>query len=91
MRLIQPLKFRTLKTGYFKMPRLQTPHLQTAVFQMGITVAFGLSVNSFEECEILPSGNCYPRLENSRLQTGRLQTGHFEMPRFQFSELQRLD
>ena len=34
MRLIQPLKFRTLKTGCFKMP-----HLQMAVFQTGIMVA----------------------------------------------------
>ena len=41
MRLIQPLKFRTLKTGCFKMPRLQTPRLQTAVFQTLITVASG--------------------------------------------------
>ena len=41
MHLIQPLKFRTLKMGCFKMPRLQT-RLQTAVFQMGITVASGL-------------------------------------------------
>ena len=38
MRLIQPLKFRTLKTGCFKMPRLQT-----VVFQMGITIASGHS------------------------------------------------
>ena len=37
MSLIQPLNFRTLKTGCFKMPRLQT-----AVFQTGITVASGL-------------------------------------------------
>ena len=41
MRLIQPLKFRILKTGCFKMPRLQTPHLQMAVFQTGVTVASG--------------------------------------------------
>ena len=37
MRLIQPLKFRTLKTGCFKMP-----HLQKAVFQMEVTIASGL-------------------------------------------------
>ena len=36
MSLIQPLKFRTLKTGCFKMPCLQM-----AVFQTGITVASG--------------------------------------------------
>ena len=42
MRLIQPLKFRILKTGCFKMPRLQTPRLQMGVFQMVITVASGL-------------------------------------------------
>ena len=39
MRLIQPLKFKTLKMGCFKMP-----HLQMAVFQMGITVAPGHSI-----------------------------------------------
>ena len=39
MHLVQPLKFRTLKTECFKMPQLQTPCLQMAVFQMGITVA----------------------------------------------------
>ena len=42
MHLIQPLKFRTLKTGYYEMPRLLTPHLQTTIFQMEITIAFGL-------------------------------------------------
>ena len=41
MRLIQPLKFRTLKTGCFKMPHLHTPRLQTVIFQTGITVASG--------------------------------------------------
>ena len=41
MCLIQPLKFITLKTGCFKMPRLQAPRLQTGVFQTGITVASG--------------------------------------------------
>ena len=39
MCLIQPLKFRTLKTGCFKMPRLQTTVVQT-----GITVASGQSL-----------------------------------------------
>ena len=42
MRLIQSLKFRKLKTGCFKMPRLQAPRLQTGVFQTGITVASGI-------------------------------------------------
>ena len=42
MCLIQPLKFRTLKTGYFEMPRLQMPHLHMAIFQTGITIASGL-------------------------------------------------
>ena len=38
MRPFQPLKFRTLKMGCFKMP-----HLQIADFQMGVTVASGHS------------------------------------------------
>ena len=42
MRLIQPLKFRTLKTGCYKIPHLQAPRLQTGVFQTGITVSSGL-------------------------------------------------
>ena len=42
MCLIQPLKFRTLKTGCFKMPHLQKPHLQTDICQTGITVTSGL-------------------------------------------------
>ena len=42
MPLIQPQKFRTLKTGCLKMPHLQIPRLQMAVFQMGITTASGL-------------------------------------------------
>ncbi len=47
MSLIQPLKFRTWETGYFKMPRFEMPRfemprLQTAVFQMMVTVASGL-------------------------------------------------
>ena len=46
MRLIQPLKFRTLKTGCFKMPRLQMGVLQT-----GITVASGLRLSNFEWLE----------------------------------------
>ena len=41
MRLIQHLKFRTLKTEFFKIPHLQTPRLQMVIFQMGITVASG--------------------------------------------------
>ena len=41
MHLIQPLRNRTLKTGCFKMRRLQTPRIQMAVFQTVITVAFG--------------------------------------------------
>ena len=41
MSLIQPLKFRTWEMGHFKMPRFETPRLQTAVFQMVITVASG--------------------------------------------------
>ena len=41
MRLIQPLKFRTLKMGCFKMP-----HLQMAIFQMGIIVASGLRLTT---------------------------------------------
>ena len=36
MGLIQPLKFRLLKTGCFKIARLQM-----AVLQTGITVAYG--------------------------------------------------
>ena len=43
MRKIQPLKFRTWETGHFKIPNFERPRLQTAVFQMVITVAFGLS------------------------------------------------
>ena len=49
MRLIQPLKFRILKTGCFKMPRLQTLRLQTGVFQTVITVASELRVGNFNE------------------------------------------
>ena len=45
MSLIQPLKFRTLKTGCFKMPRLQM-----GVFRMGITVASGLCVSYDNLC-----------------------------------------
>ena len=96
MRLIQPLKFRTLKTGCFKTPRLQTPRLQTDVFQTGTTVASGKCpivtliplCNQFFEShdKTCPRGNCNPRLENDHL-----QTGHFQTPRFQCSELQRLD
>ena len=41
MHLTQPLKLRRLKTGCFKMPHLQTPRLQMAVFQTRITVASG--------------------------------------------------
>ena len=48
MRLIQPLKFRTLKTGCFKMPRLQTHYLQMAIFETGITVASGLYLISIQ-------------------------------------------
>ena len=36
MSLIQPVMFRTLKMGYFKMSYLQTFHLQMAIFQMGL-------------------------------------------------------
>ena len=42
MSSIQPLKFRTLKTGCLKMPRFQTPRFQTGVFQTVVTVACGL-------------------------------------------------
>ena len=84
MRLIQPLKFRTLEMWCFKMP-----HLQTAVFQTGITVASGLGSDSCNITE--PRGNCNPHFENSRLETGRLQMGQFETSCFQCSELQRLD
>ena len=45
MSLIQPLKFRTLKTECFKMP-----HLQMVVFQMGVTVASGQGID-FENCK----------------------------------------
>ena len=41
MGLIQPLKFRTLKTGCFKMLHLQMPRLQMAVFQMGLQLPLG--------------------------------------------------
>ena len=41
MSLIQPLKFRTLKTGCFKMPRLQMPHLQTALSKRGLQLPLG--------------------------------------------------
>ncbi len=44
MSLIQPLKFITWEMGHFKMPRFETLHLQTAVFQTVITVASGLSI-----------------------------------------------
>ena len=44
MSLIQPLKFRTLKTVCLQMPRLQMPHLQMGVFQVVITVACGKNV-----------------------------------------------
>ena len=43
MCLIQPLKFRTLKMGCFKMPRFKTD-----VFQMGITVASGHTYICFQ-------------------------------------------
>ena len=55
MSLIEPLKFRTWKTGHLKMPHFETPRLQTAVFQMVITVASELefvhnrSLQSFRE------------------------------------------
>ena len=42
--------------GCFKMPRLQTPCLQTAIFQMRITIASGLSVQNvylYAKCRIL--------------------------------------
>ena len=45
MHLIQPLKFRTWETEHFKMPHFETPRLQTAVFQMVVTVASGLNAN----------------------------------------------
>ena len=38
MSLIQPLKFRMLKMGCFKMP-----HLHMAIFHMVVTLASGLS------------------------------------------------
>ena len=41
MSLIQPLKSRTLEMECFKMCHLQTPHLQMAVFQIGVTLASG--------------------------------------------------
>ena len=42
MSLIQLLKFRLWKTGYFKMPHFEMPHLQMAVFQIVVIVASGL-------------------------------------------------
>ena len=45
MHLIQLLKLRTLKTGCFKIPRLKTPRLQMGVFQTGLTVASGHSLD----------------------------------------------
>ena len=48
MSLIQPLKFRTLEKGFFKMAHLQVPHWQMAVFQMGATVASGLCPKPYE-------------------------------------------
>ena len=42
MSLIHPLKFRTLETGHFKTPRLQTSRLQMGVFQTVVAVAFEL-------------------------------------------------
>ena len=40
MSLIQPMKFKTLETGHFKMPRLQTSRLQMGCLQTVITVAY---------------------------------------------------
>ena len=47
MSLIQPLKFRTLKMGCFKMPHLQTAYLQMAFFEMVVIVASGHNQNLF--------------------------------------------
>ena len=44
MSLIQPLMFTTLKMGCFKMP-----NLQTAGFEMVVTVASGLSMSKTYE------------------------------------------
>ena len=46
MRLIQPLKFRILKIGCFKMPHLQMPHWQIVVFQVVVTIASEPSFNT---------------------------------------------
>ena len=86
MRLIQPLKFRTLKTGCFKMPRLQTPHLQTGVFQTGIRVASGHNVPHFKglinaKVELEAQGRdstftiCHPLLKKAILEF-RLKKGN---------------
>ena len=65
MSLIQLLKFRTLKTGCFKMPRLQmprlqTPCLQTAVFQWGLQLALAYNRVCHVICSYLNRhlGNC---------------------------------
>ena len=92
MSLIQPLKFRTMKMGCFKMP-----HLQMAVFQMVVIIASGQRLKKAQNnlyykppseswIQIMPGGNCNPHLKN-----GHLQMGHFETPRFQCSELHKLD
>ena len=62
MHLIQPLKFRILKTGCFKMPRLQM-----GVFQMVTTVVCGLSVPSKAGNEAEAEKNSAKCLEGSKV------------------------
>ena len=70
----QTSEFRILKTGCFKMPHLQTPCLQRAVFQMGITIASDLW--SLEWWTLLLFCKM-PYFENFRFKSGSFQNRNY--------------